>query len=142
LIIVSLVAVHGLNPGWSETHGEGTWTKNNVLWLQEFLPKRLPNARVLLFGYNSKVAFDTTIAGVMDVALVLLNRLRSKRKVRKFCPSKNRSEQLTLFQDNPERPIVFLCHSLGGIVVKEVSSHCYELVYSKSDSCLSGTHSS
>ena len=84
LQIVSIVAVHGLNPGWSEAHGESTWTKNGVLWLKdkEFLPKRFPSARVLLFGYNAKVAFDTTIAGVMDVALVLLNRLRSKRRVR------------------------------------------------------------
>lgn len=55
-----------------------------MLWLKDpqLLPNALPNARVLLFGYNSKVAFDTTIAGVMDVARDLLNRLRSARKVR------------------------------------------------------------
>lgn len=84
-VLASLVAVHGLNPGWKKSHGEGTWTKNDVLWLRDpdYLPRASPNARILLFGYNSKVAFDTTIAGVMDVARDLLNRLKSARRVRR-----------------------------------------------------------
>lgn len=60
--------------------------KNGVLWLRDegFLPQRFPTARVLLFGYNSKVAFSTSIAGVMDVAIALLNRLISRRTVWDF----------------------------------------------------------
>ncbi len=79
----SLVAVHGLNPGWNQTHGQDTWTKNNVLWLQhpESLPKALPHARIMLYGYNGKVAFDTTTQGLMDIARDLLNRLKVVRKV-------------------------------------------------------------
>jgi triacylglycerol esterase/lipase EstA (alpha/beta hydrolase family) len=60
----------------------------------------LPNARILLFGYNSNVAFETSIAGVREQASNLLNRLASKR------------------EDAEERPIIFVAHSLGGIVVK------------------------
>jgi triacylglycerol esterase/lipase EstA (alpha/beta hydrolase family) len=60
----------------------------------------LPNARILIFGYNSNVAFQTSIAGVREQAVNLLNRLASKR------------------EDAKERPIIFVAHSLGGIVVK------------------------
>ena len=78
----SIVAIHGLNPG-KANHGERTWTKNGVLWLQDekFLPGRLPTARILLFGYNSRVAIGTSNAGVMDIAKALLNRLTIKRRV-------------------------------------------------------------
>ena len=80
LIMLSIVAIHGLNPG-KANHGERTWSKNGVMWLQDekYLPGRFPNARVLLFGYNSRVATGTSNAGVMDIATALLNRLRYKR---------------------------------------------------------------
>lgn len=100
----SIVAVHGLNPLNTEFHAEHTWTADGKLWLRDFLPKDLPNARVLLFGYNSNVAFETSIAGVREQALNLLNRLKLKRG------------------DAVDRPIIFVAHSLGGIVVKRVSS--------------------
>jgi hypothetical protein len=70
------------------------------LWLRDFLPSQLPGARVLLFGYNSNVAFETSIAGVREQAVNLLNRLAYKR------------------EDAEERPIIFVAHSLGGIIVK------------------------
>ncbi|KAF7511349.1 hypothetical protein GJ744_004914 [Endocarpon pusillum] len=101
---IDIVAIHGLNPiPGKANHGEGTWSKNGVLWLKDerFLPGRFPNARILLFGYNSRVAPSTSNAGVMDIAKALLNRLGVKRR------------------DDPQRPIVFLCHSLGGIIVKQ-----------------------
>lgn len=60
--------------------------------------------RVLLFGYNSNIAFETSILGVREQAENLLNRLKLKRR------------------DAPDRPIAFVAHSLGGIVVKQVSS--------------------
>lgn len=53
-----------------------------------------------MFGYNANVAFETSIAGVREQAINLLNRIASKRG------------------EAEERPIVFVAHSLGGIVVK------------------------
>jgi hypothetical protein len=60
-----------------------TWTAfNQNMWLKDFLPKKLPTARILLFGYNANVAFQTSIAGVREQAENLLNRLNGKRRVR------------------------------------------------------------
>ncbi|SLM35073.1 P-loop containing nucleoside triphosphate hydrolase [Lasallia pustulata] len=97
---VDIIAVHGLNPTNTEFHAEATWTVENKLWLRDFLPPQLPSARVLLFGYNANVAFETSIAGVREQAINLLNRTASKR------------------EEAEERPIVFVAHSLGGIVIK------------------------
>jgi hypothetical protein len=68
--------------------------------LRDFLPLKLKNVRILLFGYNSNVAFETAAAGVREQALNLLNKLACKR------------------EDAEERPIIFIAHSLGGIIVK------------------------
>jgi protein SERAC1 len=78
----SIVAVHGLNPINKEYHAEQTWTAGDNLWLRDFLPKRAPTARVLLFGYNSNVAFETSTAGVLEQSESLLNQLKFKRAVR------------------------------------------------------------
>jgi len=79
--------------------------------LRDFLPAQIPYARILLFGYNSNVAFETSIAGVGEQAASLLNRLSLKR------------ENIGM------RPIVFIAHSLGGIIVKRA------LITAKLDSC-------
>jgi hypothetical protein len=61
------------------------------LWLSDsdFLPKRFPQAHVILFGYYSNVAFQTSTAGVRKQAENLLNRLRIERRVIP-CPYKER----------------------------------------------------
>ncbi|MCJ1355708.1 MAG: hypothetical protein MMC33_005700 [Icmadophila ericetorum] len=80
-----LVAVHGLNPVDSKAFALRTWTDgvegDEKLWLKDFLPHRLPNVRVLLYAYNSNVAFNTSKIGVGDIAEDLLRRLWSKRQV-------------------------------------------------------------
>lgn len=55
--------------------------KARRLWLKDFLPHRLPNVRVLLFAYNSNVAFQTSKVGVGDIAEDLLHKLWTKRQV-------------------------------------------------------------
>jgi dimeric dUTPase (all-alpha-NTP-PPase superfamily) len=81
----SIVAVHGLNPTNKESHARQTWTsdQSKKLWLSdsEFLPKSFPQARVMLFGYNSNVAFQTSTAGVREQAENLLNRVKIERSV-------------------------------------------------------------
>lgn len=79
--VISIVAVHGLDPLGRKLHAEATWTAGNALWLQDFLPQRLPNARILLFDYNANVAFQTSTAGVLEQAESLLNQLEIARAV-------------------------------------------------------------
>ncbi|KAI9376511.1 hypothetical protein BJX61DRAFT_538748 [Aspergillus egyptiacus] len=97
----SIVAVHGLNPKNKERHAERTWELNGKLWLRDLLPTQLPQARILLFGYNSSVSIRSSSAGVREQAQNLLSRLWLARE---GCES---------------RPIIFIAHSLGGILVKE-----------------------
>ncbi|KAL4790654.1 hypothetical protein BDV19DRAFT_372080 [Aspergillus venezuelensis] len=99
---IDIVAIHGLNPKNKENHAERTWeASNGKMWLRDFLPKQLPQARILLFGYNSNVSIQSSSAGVREQAQYLLNRLWLER------------------QGYETRPIIFIAHSLGGIVVKE-----------------------
>ncbi|KAM7206365.1 hypothetical protein V8F20_002714 [Naviculisporaceae sp. PSN 640] len=105
---VDIVAVHGLNPRSRpiEDHAYGAWTKpredgGGHLWLRDSLPKVVPNARVFLYAYNSNLVFSQTKERFMDKANDLLEALRIERK------------------KAPDRPIIFLAHSLGGILIEQ-----------------------
>lgn len=62
-------------------HARGTWTHGvtGQMWLKDFLPRQVPHARVLLFGYNANVAFSTGQEGIREHADNLLDRLRRRR---------------------------------------------------------------
>lgn len=101
--------MHGLNPFGTQSHAEKTWTaedkQHNIktVWLKDkdFLPRDIPYARVLLYSYNANVILHPSTIGVTEQAVNLLERLRQERV------------------DAPNRPLIFICHSLGGIVVKK-----------------------
>ena len=77
----------------------------------------------MTFGYDSKWAFSPSTADIKDFALDLLNRLRSKRwSVKVSVKSELYPIPLDLQGQAMRRPIVFICHSLGGIVCKKVHS--------------------
>jgi hypothetical protein len=77
--VYSIVAIHGLNGGrWS------TWTykakgKTDVMWLQDLLPDKLPQARVMTFGYNADMVNNYSTSNIRDHARKLLSLLRNKR---------------------------------------------------------------
>ncbi|KAK0738886.1 hypothetical protein B0T18DRAFT_492746 [Schizothecium vesticola] len=108
-----IVAVHGLNGT-----AKNTWTHrpSGKCWLESFLPDALPNARIMTFGYHSGLAFSKSRGGIETYARDLLNRLNIVRGD----------------SQAQHRPLVFIAHSLGGIVVKkalviahESSQHVY-----------------
>ncbi|KAI9889078.1 MAG: hypothetical protein M1814_005801 [Vezdaea aestivalis] len=99
---VDVIAVHGL-----QGHPYRTWThENGHLWIRDSLTESIPFARIMTFGYDSMIAFSKSVAKIDDKALDLLNQLTLMRR--------------PLEDSVPRpRPIVFICHSFGGIVVKK-----------------------
>jgi len=100
--IVDIVAIHGL-----DGDRESSWkAKNNKMWLKDhdMLPARIKNARILTYGYDvatwgTELHSDLTLH---DHAESLITKLVSYR-------------ELTRTSD---RPIIFIAHSMGGIVLK------------------------
>jgi len=91
------VAIHGLN-GDAYT----TWEhENGTLWLRDLLPDTLPGSRVYTYGYPSGVFWSNSVAGLRDFSQHLL-------------------ECLANISIGKRRPIILVCHSLGGIVCKQV----------------------
>ena len=82
----SIVAVHGLNG-----HPFGTWTADSdVCWLQQkdLLPKTLPTARVLSWGYNADAIAllgSTSSNSILQHAQTLIAELEANRAVRECC---------------------------------------------------------
>ncbi|RGP80658.1 hypothetical protein FLONG3_1262 [Fusarium longipes] len=102
---VDIVLVHGLN-GEPET----TWTaKNGTFWPLDLLPTALRNAHanILVYGYNADVyskGHDRTASSnfILEHAQTLVASLTFHRQS----------------EETHRNPIIWVCHSLGGILVK------------------------
>ncbi|KAK2667209.1 protein of unknown function DUF676, lipase-like [Fusarium oxysporum f. sp. vasinfectum] len=97
---VDIVFVHGLFG-----NRVSTWSKNGVLWPKQLLSEDLPKARIFTFGYDADVTKrnlnEEVTKGTMDShAADLCEKLAGLR-------SKT---------ENSDRPLVFVAHSLGGLV--------------------------
>lgn len=100
----SVVFVHGLNPKGDLEHARKTWThENGTFWPETLLPELLPMARILLFAYNSSILSNASSVPVAGHAQSLLNDVRNKR----------------LEKGEVNRPLIFIAHSLGGLLVKQ-----------------------
>jgi hypothetical protein len=104
--VVDIIAIHGLNGHYDKTWSTESAEGDRVNWLKDFLPHRIPYARILSYGYNSTVQFSKSAAGVNTFAEQLLEDILSVR----------------LHPMERMRPILFICHSLGGIVFKKVGN--------------------
>ncbi|KAK1487859.1 ankyrin repeat protein [Colletotrichum cuscutae] len=106
---LDIVAIHGLNG-----HREETWTdsETGLQWLSDpsCLPKDMPTARVLTFGYNSKTYFSRSGSDIPGFASDLLWALKTQRTS----------------EEEQQRPIVFICHSLGGLIFKQAVIMAHE----------------
>ncbi|KAL1598071.1 hypothetical protein SLS59_007081 [Nothophoma quercina] len=103
--IVDIVAVHGLNGD-----REKTWTAGNgVHWLRDLLPHDLPRARILSWGYDANTHSGSRVSCeyLFDHARTLVSDLCLERQI----------------TETSRRPIVFVAHSLGGIIVKSALIH-------------------
>jgi hypothetical protein len=73
----SVIAVHGVNG-----HYTRTWSSNKTLWLSDVLPNRIPNSRVMSFGYRSNPRTGLGLVdaeGLRQIARDLLQQLQDMR---------------------------------------------------------------
>ncbi|KAH0030808.1 hypothetical protein KCU78_g2959, partial [Aureobasidium melanogenum] len=103
---VDIVAVHGLMGHWENTWNAGT-SHDDPMFLRDRIPADLSRigvrARIFSYGYDSAVVFSKSIATIDQAAIMLLSRLLGKRRT----------------SEEKGRPIIFIAHSLGGLVVKQ-----------------------
>jgi len=113
---VDIVFVHGV-----DGHPERTWTsgwngKSKVFWPSQLLPPMIEEkkARILVYGYDACLTsfMDGDAGGkIHNHAEHLIAELCANRRIRKAT----------------ERPIVFVAHSLGGLVVKRALIYSSEV---------------
>ncbi|KFY52472.1 hypothetical protein V496_08418, partial [Pseudogymnoascus sp. VKM F-4515 (FW-2607)] len=117
---VDIVLVHGLNG-----HPLNTWTaKNGVFWPSQLLPVTLrqAKARVLVYGYNADVyTFGSDKGASSDMihqhAQSLLTGLSMER----------------MSEEKEENAIIWVAHSLGGILVKRALELSNDLTSKSAD---------
>ncbi|KAI0552967.1 hypothetical protein F4679DRAFT_581058 [Xylaria curta] len=98
---VDIVFIHGLTGD-----RERTWTAKNASepWPKSLLASKLPTARILAFGYDARVAKWESVVSQDQIRNHSFNLLTSLTHYRE--------EK----EDTSEHPIIFICHSLGGLV--------------------------
>ena len=100
----SIIAVHGLgsNVDWSWTWKDGDKPIN---WLRDpdMLPAKVSNSRIIVYNYESRWHADAPKTRLQLCGEELVHSVHSFRR------------------GTADRPIVFVGHSLGGIVIEHVS---------------------
>ncbi|KAE9364446.1 hypothetical protein N431DRAFT_563751 [Stipitochalara longipes BDJ] len=101
---IDICAVHGLQGNAFDAWEAGS-EKRSSMWLRDMLPNTPPfnRARIMTFGYSSQLRDRNNISEIGDWADYLLLLVGGVRR--------------TL--NERKRPIIFVCHSLGGIVARE-----------------------
>ncbi|OAL45498.1 hypothetical protein IQ07DRAFT_661604 [Pyrenochaeta sp. DS3sAY3a] len=102
---IDILAIHGIG-----AHPDDTWCKNVskttepewVNWLEKdnMLPDVVPNARIMRYGYESQWFGGGAIR--QNASTVAKRMLLSLKRLRK---------------ETPSRPLVFIAHCFGGLVV-------------------------
>ncbi|CAG8890058.1 unnamed protein product [Penicillium egyptiacum] len=99
---IDICFIHGLTG-----NRNSTWTAQGQFtpWPKTLLPPKLPRARILTYGYDAYILQKSGASSnrLIDHAMNLLNDLTVERA---SC-------------DASSRPLIFVTHSLGGLVCKE-----------------------
>lgn len=72
----SIIAVTGL-----AGHGFGSWKARggSVMWLRDFLPEHVPNARIMIYGYDSMLFKSNSTATIREFSRNFLQALNTAR---------------------------------------------------------------
>ena len=73
----------------------------DILWLKHLLPTNVPNARILKYNYASTYLIDAPKESLRSIASRLVHHIHTLRKT-------------------VQRPIIFIGHSFGGVVIVDV----------------------
>ncbi|RSM18346.1 hypothetical protein CDV31_002865 [Fusarium ambrosium] len=102
---MDICAVHGLGGNAIDT-----WTASDkgIMWLRDYLPSSegFSNSRIMTFGYDSDPTNKGTVARLENWAESLLHCLNEVRTS----------------EEEKTRPLLFVCHSLGGLVARKAMS--------------------
>ncbi|KAM3511914.1 hypothetical protein MY11210_004455 [Beauveria gryllotalpidicola] len=97
-----VLAVHGL--GGSHPYGSFVSREDGHMWLKDDLPRIIPSARVIIYGYDTKLANNDDCAQLGDLGgsllLAMVNLWQEARPA-------------------STKPLVLVGLSLGGLLVKE-----------------------
>lgn len=84
-----------------------TGQSSKVFWPQDLLPKDVSSCRIYTWGYNVDVRYlrgYRSTATILDHSRTLVSDLAQVRRMK----------------EEQDRPLIFVVHSLGGVVVKKV----------------------
>ncbi|KAI1154522.1 hypothetical protein F4825DRAFT_170513 [Nemania diffusa] len=93
-----LVFIHGLRGSRLKT-----WSRDGIFWPHDLLKDDLKNTRVITWGYDANIA----------------NAFQYASKESLFGHATTLLSDLARLRPGVTRPIIFICHSLGGLVVKQ-----------------------
>ncbi|KAH6641222.1 hypothetical protein F5144DRAFT_482650 [Chaetomium tenue] len=99
--IADCIAISGL-----ASHPFGSWQPRGddktFMWIRDVAPMYVPGLRTILYGYDTKLAGSHSFQGISHLALGFISQIRANGGALDHA-----------------RPLVFLAHSLGGIVLKD-----------------------
>ncbi|WYZ35794.1 hypothetical protein EsH8_X_000441 [Colletotrichum jinshuiense] len=105
--LIDIIAVHGLNlqSKSDADHAWDTWRTppgpTGRLWLRDDLPQHVPDSRIFLYQYNATATYGRDRDTFIGKANELLEAIRIET------------------EDGEHRPIIFLGHSMGGLLIKQ-----------------------
>ena len=110
----NIVFIHGLfGHPWKTWADEGVRGTKKPFWPEDLLPSVVPNARIYSFGYDADVERFMSVAGLNTV------HQHGRNLLNDLCD---------LFDKYDTKiPFIFIVHSLGGLVLKEVRPYCIPL---------------
>ncbi|KAI3318364.1 hypothetical protein HD806DRAFT_512072 [Xylariaceae sp. AK1471] len=98
------IAISGL-----ASHPFGSWQPKGedktFMWIREALPRALPASRAILYGYDTTLLDSNSFQSIVDLASSFIDHLKANG-----------------WHLVASKPLVFLAHSLGGIILKEAFS--------------------
>lgn len=95
---IDVLAVPGLG---GHPYGSFVDKGDGHMWLCESLPRDIPTARVIIYGYESGLQDSTSFAGLNDLSGSLRVTIRR------------------LLEFGEQRHLILIGHSLGGLLIKE-----------------------